>query len=532
MIKVLFIDFPYFDIYYHYPIGLLNLKMILESHFKNQLSIEILDFNTLIHDCMITQNDFKNDPAYSKIMDIILSYEADFVGFSTIANSYDITLELAKLLKEHNNNVTVYLGGPQATVTYEETLRKCGWIDFICLGESEGYIIELFERLINEKNLDGICGIAYIDQGEIIAHKNQDFYDIETLPLLDLSFIEDKIHLIDLEVGRGCPFSCYYCSTSFYWNRKFRVKSVQKLIEEIKHYIRTTGIKKFNFLHDLFTLNKDYVQEVCKSIKENNLDIQWGCSSRADTLDEEMIKTMKEAGCTDIFIGAESGSTEMQKIMKKNLNLDVMLKNMKIINKYKMKIRASFIFAFPEESEEQLIETLELMSKLKYELGVYVILNRCEFYSKTEMHDLHKNYLKHFVGQVEYETLHSEPSDFILKNPDIFSCFYNISSEVKYPRLELFLNYYINTLDYLFPNTMRYLNTKFNFLELYYELNELQKVLNPLLDNIPKYHELLPKFYAELGKSVSQYVNMKNDDTLTSRYKFDKTFFQSKLSKN
>ena len=145
--------------------------------------------------------------------------------------------------------------------------------------------------------------------------------NLETLPIIEFpSELLKKVREIPIEVGRGCPFECTFCSTSHFWKKKFRLKSINKIISEIIHYANF-GFATFNFIHDLFTLDKVFIVEFCTELIKSNLNIKWGCSARLDTLDEELIKLMSKAGCTGIYIGLETYSQSLQSKIKKNLTL-------------------------------------------------------------------------------------------------------------------------------------------------------------------------------------------------------------------
>ena len=160
---------------------------------------------------------------------------------------------------------------------------------------------------------------------------------------------------LNIETGRGCPYNCTFCSTKTFWNRKVRLKSIDRLINEIKYYDNNYSINNFGFIHDLFTARKQHIMEFCKKLVDLRLNINWTCDTRADTLDEEIVKLMAKAGCNRITLGVETGSDRMQQIINKNLTISKIKETIKLLDKYNIKMKICVMYGFPEEEERDLL---------------------------------------------------------------------------------------------------------------------------------------------------------------------------------
>ena len=188
----------------------------------------------------------------------------------------------------------------------------------------------LVDALTSNSLLKNVPGIVFRENGEIVFNKNSPLipsHELTNYVEFDLSPFDydptlEKYRKYRIEAGRGCPFSCSFCSTSKFWGRKYRVKKVEQIISEIKEYIRLYHIHEFNLQHDMLTADKSFMSELCKSIRQIDYDFVWNCSARADCIDEEMLDEMAASKCTAIYIGIETGSPRMQVIEKKNLDLD------------------------------------------------------------------------------------------------------------------------------------------------------------------------------------------------------------------
>lgn len=129
-----------------------------------------------------------------------------------MCNNYHFVLKVSKYIKETNNNIKIFLGGPQASLTAIKTLKAFNFIDLIAIGESEKNISEIVDILLNNDIFPkNIKGISYRCNGEIKVNERADVIrNLNELPYLDYNLISyfDKIDVIDIETSRGCPFAC------------------------------------------------------------------------------------------------------------------------------------------------------------------------------------------------------------------------------------------------------------------------------------------------------------------------------------
>ena len=304
-----------------HPIGLITMQEIINKKSEN-IRINVIDPNIELYYGNVKPSDIKNGD-FDYFVNYILKNNPDVVGFSTIANTFDVTIRLAMAVRKKSSTVRIILGGPQASALARDVMETFSFVDMVFIGEGEIWMLPALEYLMSESEESKLVNVVYRKNGRVITSKIcNDFVDLDSLPIIEYGDGKEY-DMIELEIGRGCPCNCYFCSTNRFWKQHFRIKSVDRMISEIKYYMGKFGNSKtFSFTHDLFTLNRDYVMQLCEKIEKEKLEFRWGCSARADTLDEEMLRAMKKAGCRAIFIGVESGSSKMQKIMRKNLNLE------------------------------------------------------------------------------------------------------------------------------------------------------------------------------------------------------------------
>ena len=402
----------------------------------------------------------------------ILSYEPKVVSFYTLWPYYHTMLRLAKELKARRNDIIIVLGGPQASATAEPTLAAAAYVDYICTGEGENTIVPFIQTILNEngKNLGSVPGLYYRKDG-IPTHNDLDnpLCDLDTLPYWDdrlcaVHFTnpdpgrDSDEYYMPIDAGRGCPYNCTFCCTSHFWRRTYRLKSPERIVADIRYYHDRYGINSFWFSHDAFTTNRQLVAKVCDHILEENLKIKWRCTARIDCISEELILKMKEAGMVEIELGIETGSNRMQKLIKKNLDLEKARSMIQFLLKNDIYVGLFFMYGLPEETEEDLNETLELLFSL-LDMGVqHVSMSYCKFNPAT---DITERYFDDLVLNPSMKILirgvsfgYEAEFDMIKNNKAMFPFFYHLNTTVRndYQYVHFFARLYQQ-----FPRTARYL---------------------------------------------------------------------------
>lgn len=412
-------------------LGTLQLATILK---QNNVNCKVIPFGRIGN---IFQFDSFLEAALAKVEDL----KPRVVSFYTRCDTFQITLKLAENIKARWNDIYIVLGGPQSDTTASDTISQVPFVDFVCCGEGETTIYPFMSSLINGTPDYTIPGLVYLKDGAVVQNpRPQMIENLDEIPMVDYigtyfaDFPEDISSItFKIDVGRGCPFGCYYCSTQAFWGRKYRLKSPARIISEIKDVVENFGIKHFIFTHDMFTFNKKSVAETCRLIKEMDFDITWECSARLDCLNKELIDIMVDANLTNLFVGIETGSKRMQKISNKNLKLDLAMETLAYIKEKGVEVETSFIYGFPEETEEDFSQTLALMSKIILNNYGRVSTHLCTFLPKTEISERYKSeltkasYFSNFTGDFAVDAC----NDIIQRFPSIFPQFMEYRTELR-----------------------------------------------------------------------------------------------------
>lgn len=414
------------------PIGTLLLATILRNA---GFSVEILQFHHF-------GNIQEFDSFIHCAMETIMSRKPRVVSFYTRCDTYHISLRIAERLWHKSPKPYIVFGGAQADLSAKETMEEIPYVDYICCGEGETTVVPFFSSLLKEAPDLSIPGLTYRDCGSVVQNPKPELIsDLDTLPTIDYTLLDfnvddnasDLEKLFPVDVGRGCPFGCTYCSTKTFWGRKYRLKSAERIIQEIIEIHNRFGATSFNFEHDMFTLNRNKIIRICKMLKELDFPVTFRCSARIDCLDEELIDIMTDAGMNKIFIGIETGSPRMQKLIQKNLKLDMAVEKLTYISQKGVNVTASFIFGLPEETEEDFSQTIRLMTSLCHLPNITLQHHLLTFFPGTELTNQYQDKLSraNLLSNITGELAVKECEDIVTAHPVLFPHFHELQSDFR-----------------------------------------------------------------------------------------------------
>lgn len=344
------------------PMGLLCLASSL-SMANHSASIVDLNYS-------IKHRDISFDHHFlEQAADLLLAEEADVYGFSTMCNSFHISLRLADVIRRRRPTTTILFGGPQVSFVPTETMEAFPSVDFVLKGECDHSIVELVDALERQNRpLSDVPGLSLRVNGKVCeSSAPATTVDIDTLPIPAWHlFPYDPGSSPSIDVGRGCPFACEFCSTSVFFQRRFRLKSFDKIASEFRFLRDAYGAHSVNLIHDLFTANKKWVRSFCEYLlaQPDLSQMTWAASARIDTVTPDLLDLMGSAGCRGLFYGVESGSQRMQAVIGKRLKISEVTKIAQCARNADIKCTMSFIAGFPQERLSDLRETFRLLSKL------------------------------------------------------------------------------------------------------------------------------------------------------------------------
>ncbi len=289
------------------------------------------------------------------------------IGISSWSYNFEITMEFVEAAKKRHPSVPIVVGGPHATFVDREMLNEFRDIDFVLRDEGDHTFPRLVKAIENgarASELALIPGLTWRKGSEVVRNLSGPVVeDLDALPypLYDLVDAREYIELSPLlvvEAGRGCPYNCNFCSTTNMFQRRYRVKSPSRLLDEVEWLVKKTGHKRIELLHDNLVASKKYVLDLCAEIHRRELDIAWSCTSRTDNMDAELAEAMFLAGCVSVFYGVETASEDRQQWTGKKLKMPLANQAIETTGRFHMTPGVGIIVGFPDETREELDATI------------------------------------------------------------------------------------------------------------------------------------------------------------------------------
>lgn len=292
-------------------------------------------------------------------IDKIKLSKADMIVTLSGLEIFEEDIKTASIIKNSFSDTIVTFFGHYATLFPTETLLNSN-ADYILEGEPDINFSHLLDYFDGEATVEDISGVFYLDEKKTTVHNKGNgrikrandlplpAHDLLKIEFYNEPFLPKPFALI--QSARGCPYSCNFCVRSF--GKKLALRSPESIIEELQLLKKVHNIKSFRFIDDTFTATKKRIIKLCKLMLDYQLNLKWTCLSRADTLDEEMIEWMSKAGCIRVYIGIESGSPKILKLLNKEIDLKESLANIKLLKKHNIETSAFFMVGHPEETED------------------------------------------------------------------------------------------------------------------------------------------------------------------------------------
>lgn len=332
----------------------------------------------------------------------VYQFQPDLIGVSMMTDKYKATYEMISLVRQEYGSAKIVVGGPHVSNFRKQVLRECASIDFGIVYEGEHSIVELCRG----KQLMGISGLLYRNKhGEVSYVTGAGFIqDLDSIPFPRYKYFELEKYpsqVIPIVSSRGCPYACVFCNVNISMGKKVRIRSPKNVVDQLEYWY-ARGRKRFNFQDDNFTFYRDRVVDICQEIlnrKLAGLNLLLGNGIRADGVDEELLRLMKEAGFSYVAFGVEGGNDRILKNIKKGERIAHIEKAIEAACKVGLDVKLFFLVGSPGETWADFQDSLELARK--YPVSD-VFFNNLIPYPRTELFEwVDKN--NYFVMQaMEY----------------------------------------------------------------------------------------------------------------------------------
>ena len=361
------------------PLGITYLGAVLRDSYEVRLldaSIEGAD------EVRLEPPDFEvRGLSAEGVQERIERFAPDVLGVSCIFSpQYPLLRETVRRAKARDPELVTVAGGTHPTFLAEQVLSETPELDYVVLGEAEESFPALLRALEAGTGLDEVDGLAYREGGTIrVQPKTRFVSDLDALPfpardMLDLGLyaracithgvFQDRKLAASVTSSRGCPRLCIYCSSSVYWGRKFRPRSPENVLDELEEIRARWGIEEVQFEDDNLTLRPERAKRIFRGMIERGLGLRFSLPNGVamSTVDEEMVRLMREAGCYEVYLPFESGNERVLKqVMRKRwADPERALEVAELFRSYGIRTLGYFMMGLPGETLEEMRDTYRL----------------------------------------------------------------------------------------------------------------------------------------------------------------------------
>lgn len=310
--------------------------------------------------------------------------------YSTTA-MFTNALSVARQVRQSFPTAFIILGGPHASSLPNDCL-KYDCFDAVAISEGELTMLEVANAIEDGRSIENILGIGFRKCSEVKINSLRPFVpDLDVLPfpakkIFDHGNYPSRQYAYSNIIGsRGCPFQCANCQPGLNNVSRFRIRKVDKVIEEIEFLMANYEVKHFVFYDSELYISKTWILDFCKKLREKGIKITFEGNARINLIDDDVLDALKGAGCIRLGFGVESGSPRVvNEILCKGVNVEKDLGNFQKVVAHGIEAHAWFMLGIPGEKWEDILQTIEVAKKLNadtIELNIATPWPDTRFYS-------------------------------------------------------------------------------------------------------------------------------------------------------
>jgi radical SAM superfamily enzyme YgiQ (UPF0313 family) len=391
------------------PLGLAQLAGCLE---QAGIPVEILDANAL-------------GINWNKLGPAIARTNPDLIGITVYTPWVPDVARAVRVARQAAPEAVIALGGPHVTFTAKETLETMPEVDVVARGEGDQIIVELARTLEGGNELEGVPGISFRRDGQVV--------EIPVAPPLDPTALPmPAFHLMPMEryyfaslggpfatviASRGCPFQCTFCSEWPFWGGGWRPHDPTQVVEQIDLLVNRYGRKNIWFGDDCFNVNGDHIAAICEGILQRGIDVNWYYQGRADLVVKykDLLPLLRRSGNRMVQIGIEASNDEQRAELNKQLRTDTAEESVRLLRQNDIVCQAMLMVGLPDDTPRTFEEKVHLVNRLDVDFPVflvYTLFPGAPDYDKAIAEgwiELPANYAHHDMAHVLVPTEHMNP---------------------------------------------------------------------------------------------------------------------------
>jgi radical SAM superfamily enzyme YgiQ (UPF0313 family) len=347
-----------------FPVGLLQLAAYLRDRAGHEVGVFDM------------QPDVRSP---EPVLRALQAFRPEVVGISALSTDARVLHAVAAAVKQARPDLPIMAGGAHPT-TYPENTLSPGQVDYVIAGEGELGAAALLRYLAGEITRDDVPNLVVRDDGRLVRNapapwiENLDALPFAAYDLLDLEpfyriprtgVIWARRRYAAVATSRGCPYHCAYCHQIL--GKKYRPRSPAHVVTELRQLVERHRIGEIVFVDDMFNLQRERVQELCRLMCEAGLDLKlaFPIGLRGDIMDEETVRALVGAGMFRCMYAVETASPRLQSLIGKNLAIDKVMDIIEVTNRYGVLTHGTFMLGFPSETEAEARATVDLACRSK-----------------------------------------------------------------------------------------------------------------------------------------------------------------------
>lgn len=277
----------------------------------------------------------------------------------------------------------IALGGPHVTFTAEETLRTMPQVDVVARGEGDQIIVDLARALDEGAGLEGVPGISFRRDGQVVETPAPPPLDVTTLPMPAFHLLPmDRYRWPELGgpfatviTSRGCPFKCTFCSEWPFWRGGWRPYDPEIVVEQLDVLVNRYGRRNIWFGDDCFNVDGDHIAAICEGILRRGIEVNWYYQGRADLLVKykDLLPLTRRAGNRMVQIGIEASSDEQRDELNKQLSTETVKKAVRLLRQHDIVCQGMMIVGVPSDSPRTFEHKVRFIKRLDVDFPVFTL---------------------------------------------------------------------------------------------------------------------------------------------------------------
>ena len=315
---------------------------------------------------------FKRLNVEDRLVKQAIEFQPDLIAFSCITNLYPYEKSIASRLKQHLP-VPFVIGGVHPS-TVPDKIIEDELFDYLCIGEGDYALLDLVNAIEKGGDTTTIQNIQAVVDGKVYKNDTRPLVqDLDQLPIPDKSLFYDRgafYRSLLIMTSRGCPFKCSFCVNNFYHEIKkphekpVRQKSVPFSIREIQSCLHYGKPQTISILDDVFGVNHGWLEEFA-AVYPKKIGLPFLCNVYPSVVTKEHASLLKKSGCATALMGIQSGSPEVRSRMQRRETNEQIEQACQYLREEGITVQAEFIFGYPNETSDQMWESVELSQRIK-----------------------------------------------------------------------------------------------------------------------------------------------------------------------